>query len=41
MDMETCSWCTDEVPYTSLKEAKDGALICRPCRRDPANAQFV
>lgn len=31
-DLETCSWCTDEVPYSSLREAPDGALLCRECK---------
>ena len=30
-DMETCSWCTDEVPFSTLQEANDGALICVLC----------
>ncbi len=34
MDTETCSWCCDEVLYTSLVEAPDGAMVCRTCKRD-------
>lgn len=30
-DLETCSWCTDEVPDASLRETEDGARICKPC----------
>lgn len=30
-DMETCSWCTDEVPDSSLREQKDGARVCKNC----------
>lgn len=35
-DMETCSWCVEEVPYSSLKESKTdpGAMICKQCRAD-------
>lgn len=34
MDMETCSWCTTEVRFSSLVETPDGALVCRRCRRE-------
>lgn len=30
-DMETCSWCTDEVPDATLVEQPDGARICKAC----------
>lgn len=30
-DLETCSWCTREVPFHTLSEAHDGALICLEC----------
>lgn len=32
-DMETCSWCTDEVPDATLAEQEDGARLCRGCVR--------
>lgn len=32
-DMETCSWCTTEVPDESLRECDDGARICPGCYR--------
>lgn len=35
VDMETCSWCTAEVPDSSLRETDDGARICPECRRSP------
>ena len=34
-DMETCSWCVDEVPDKTLKEHADGARVCRECQRSP------
>lgn len=33
-DLETCSWCTAEVPDRTLSEQPDGARICRDCKRD-------
>lgn len=30
-DDETCSWCTTEVPDSTLVETQDGARICRVC----------
>lgn len=30
-DMETCSWCTAEVPDSRLREQPDGARICPVC----------
>lgn len=33
VDLETCSWCTTEVPYSTLKEHEDGAMVCRECRK--------
>lgn len=30
-DLETCSWCTAEVPDVTLTELEDGARICRDC----------
>lgn len=32
---ETCSWCTEPVPVSQLRETgfSDGALICPACRR--------
>ncbi len=37
-DMETCSWCTDEVPDSTLKEQPDGARLCRACQAAVADA---
>lgn len=34
-DYETCSWCTEEVPYSSLREHEDGAMVCRKCQKTP------
>ena len=31
-DVETCSWCTAEVPDSTLREQPDGARICQECR---------
>lgn len=31
-DLETCSWCTAEVPDSELTEQPDGARICRECK---------
>jgi formylmethanofuran dehydrogenase subunit E len=28
---ETCSWCTEPVLNSSLRETNDGARICRAC----------
>lgn len=33
-DMETCSWCTTEVPDIELKETEDGARLCSECWAD-------
>lgn len=33
-DLETCSWCTDEVPDRTLREAPDGARVCKSCFSD-------
>lgn len=36
-DLETCSWCTTEVPDSelrSIKEEGDGARICKRCQSD-------
>lgn len=33
-DLETCSWCTAEVPDDTLVEAEDGARICQVCDDD-------
>lgn len=30
-DLETCSWCTTEVPDSTLDEQPDGARICTDC----------
>lgn len=30
-DLETCSWCCNEVPDRSLREQPDGARVCPPC----------
>lgn len=30
-DMETCSWCSTEVPDDDLEETDDGARICPEC----------
>lgn len=30
-DLETCSWCTDEVPDEELIEQPDGARVCQSC----------
>ena len=31
---ETCSWCTEPVLVTTLREhPSDGALVCRECMR--------
>lgn len=32
-DLETCSWCTTEVPDDTLIELEDGARICRDCEQ--------
>jgi DNA-directed RNA polymerase subunit RPC12/RpoP len=34
MDLETCSWCTAEVEYSTLIEQEDGAMVCPPCALD-------
>lgn len=34
IDYETCSWCTTEVPDSTLREQHDGARICRDCVED-------
>lgn len=34
LDLETCSWCTTEVPDESLTERADGARICAECVRE-------
>jgi hypothetical protein len=36
VDLETCSWCVEEVPWTELEshEAPDGALLCDRCWAD-------
>lgn len=31
LDLETCSWCPEEVPDAELVDADDGARICRDC----------
>lgn len=33
-EWETCSWCTDLVLDSSLREAQDGARICSDCQKD-------
>lgn len=30
-DLETCSWCTAEVPDETLIEQPDGARLCEQC----------
>lgn len=35
-DMETCSWCTAEVPDSQLREQPDNSRICRECRKEMA-----
>lgn len=37
-EMETCSWCTAEVPDRTLRETDDGARICRECAASPEAA---
>jgi hypothetical protein len=32
-DMETCSLCLSEVPWSSLRE-HDAGNLCRPCYRE-------
>lgn len=39
-DLETCSWCTDEVHARTLREAPDGALVCKECQLDHAELSF-
>jgi len=34
MDLETCSWCVEEVEFASLVETDDGALICVFCAEE-------
>jgi hypothetical protein len=41
VDMETCSWCLDEVPDSTLRERPDGARICRRCRDDLKHGRVV
>lgn len=33
-ELETCSWCVEEVPDSQLRETPDsqGARLCRDCR---------
>lgn len=31
---ETCGWCTEPVKESTLREAEDGARICRDCRKE-------
>lgn len=38
-DLETCSWCTTEVPDSSLTELDDGARICPSCAKELAQAE--
>ena len=33
-DMETCSWCTQEVRDAELVEQPDGARICPDCAKE-------
>lgn len=35
-DMETCSWCTAQVPEFTLRELPggDGSRLCRECREE-------
>ena len=33
VDMETCSWCLEEVPDRTLVMMPDGARVCRECKR--------
>lgn len=35
LDLETCSWCTTEVPDSELHETEDGARICKSCQNLP------
>lgn len=40
-DLETCSWCSDEVPDRSLRTTPDGARVCPHCwsHTEPAPGQ--
>lgn len=38
-DFETCSWCCDEVPYSTLREQADGAMVCKACRTSQAQRE--
>jgi hypothetical protein len=33
-DLETCSWCTEEVEDRTLTEIPDGARICIECDKN-------
>lgn len=39
--METCSWCTTEVPNATLQQQPDGARICRECQATVAYAEIL
>lgn len=40
MDLETCSWCCQEVEDRTLRVSPDGARVCRDCREDEPDMIF-
>lgn len=38
-DLETCSWCTTEVPDAALRETDDGARLCPECFSEATEMQ--